>query len=130
MTTSTMTLTESLRTDFLSRITHAVISTPLNEGRAVLGERPPFLGSSWEETSPRSTVILPVRKEESSYQITEVSLSVESEGFTPRTPLGEKLLSLRNRAIASGMRLLSNDEVLEKIKRRRGELGNDEAHVY
>jgi hypothetical protein len=44
--------------------------------------------------------------------------------------LGRRLLSLRNRAIASGMKLLSEDEVLKEVKRRRGELGDSEAHVY
>ena len=44
------------------------------------------------------------------------------DGFTPRTALGMKLMSLRNRAIASGMKLLSEDEILNEVRRRRGEL--------
>jgi len=44
------------------------------------------------------------------------------DGFTPRTALGMKLMSLRNRAIASGMKLLSEDEILTEVRRRRGEL--------
>lgn len=40
--------------------------------------------------------------------------------FIPRTPLGRKLVALRNKAISSGMRLFSEKEVLEKLKRRRG----------
>jgi len=39
------------------------------------------------------------------------------------------LASLRRRAVASGMRLLSEDEVLEEVRRRRGELENDEADL-
>jgi len=42
-----------------------------------------------------------------------------AETFVPRTLLGRKLLSLRNRAIRSGMRLLNVDEVLGEVKRRR-----------
>lgn len=43
------------------------------------------------------------------------------EGFVPRTTLVEKLLSLRNISIASGMKLLFEDEILDEVKRRRGE---------
>ena len=43
----------------------------------------------------------------------------ESE-FVPKTELGKKLYALRMQAIASGMKLLSQDEVLEEVKRRRG----------
>jgi hypothetical protein len=41
--------------------------------------------------------------------------------FIPRTSLGEKLLDLRNRAIAKGLKLLTENEVLELVNRRRGE---------
>jgi hypothetical protein len=40
--------------------------------------------------------------------------------FVPRSPLGRKLVALRNKAISSGMRLFSEKEVLEELKRRRG----------
>lgn len=43
-------------------------------------------------------------------------------GFIPRTALGLKLMSLRNRAIASGMKLWSENEILTEVKRRREEL--------
>lgn len=118
MTTSAMTVTESLAMDFLVRGTHGVISALPSEFRAVDERRLPS-EIPWRGLSPWINVILPVRKEESSYQITEISFAVESRPFVPRTPLGKKLLSLRNRAIASGMRLLSDDEVLEEVKRRR-----------
>ena len=39
--------------------------------------------------------------------------------LTPRTPLGRKLLSIRIRAIEMGMRLLSADGVIRKIKQLR-----------
>ena len=44
----------------------------------------------------------------------------------PRTTLGRKLLDVRNRAIKSGIKLLSADEALEEVRRRRGELEDDE----
>jgi len=49
--------------------------------------------------------------------------------FTPRTELGEKLLAIRNKAIAKGMKLLTEDEVLEEVKRRRGEIEDKEVRV-
>ena len=67
--------------------------------------------------------------ERGSQQITVVNFPGEREEFIPRTALGERLLSLRNRAVASGMRLLSEDEVLEEVRHRRGELENGEADV-
>jgi hypothetical protein len=76
------------------------------------------------------TFILPLRKEESSHRITTVLSPFETRAFIPRTPLGRRLLSLRNQAIASGMKLLSVDEVLEEVKRRRGELDDNEANLY
>ena len=42
--------------------------------------------------------------------------------FTPRTKLGERLFALRAKAVHAGMKLLSEEEVLEEVKRRRGEL--------
>lgn len=72
-------------------------------------------------------ILGPVGMERGNQQITVVNFSGEREEFIPRTALGEKLLSLRNRAVASGMRLLSEDEVLEEVWHRRGELENGEA---
>ena len=42
--------------------------------------------------------------------------------FTPRTELGKRLAALRAKAVLTGMKLLSEEEVLEEVKRRRGEL--------
>lgn len=50
----------------------------------------------------------------------------ETKEFIPRTELGRKLASLRKRAIEAGMRLLSEEEVLDEVRRRRGEFENDE----
>ena len=49
-----------------------------------------------------------------------------AKAFVPRTALGRKLLSPRNRAIKVGMKLLSADEALEGVKRRHGELEDGE----
>ncbi|MEW6138772.1 MAG: hypothetical protein AB1733_11115 [Thermodesulfobacteriota bacterium] len=59
----------------------------------------------------------------------EIMLCSGSGAFIPRTALGQKLASLRNRAIASGMKFLTENEVLEEVKRRRGELDIDEKDV-
>jgi hypothetical protein len=64
------------------------------------------------------------------HQITVINCPTETSVFVPRTSLGEKLWNLRTRAIASGLRLLSEDEVLEEVKRRRRELENDETNIY
>lgn len=44
----------------------------------------------------------------------------EEEDFKPQTELGKRLLEIRQRAIAKGMRLLSWDEVNEEVRQRRG----------
>ena len=52
------------------------------------------------------------------------------EEFVPRTELGRKLLALRNQAIQAGMKLLTEDEILEEVRRRRGEVEENEADIY
>lgn len=54
----------------------------------------------------------------------------EKEEYVPRTPLGRKLLEIRKRAIQAGMKLLSVDEILEEVRRRRGEIESGEEDVY
>ena len=56
----------------------------------------------------------------------DVHSRVERIGFVPGANLGRKLLELRKRAIDEGMRLLSEDEVLEEVRRQRGEQDDDE----
>lgn len=56
------------------------------------------------------------------------SISSIDVGFVPATPLGKKLLALRKKAIAKGMKLLDEDEILEEISRRRGE--EEYADIY
>ncbi|MBO3464305.1 hypothetical protein G7B40_012515 [Aetokthonos hydrillicola Thurmond2011] len=43
----------------------------------------------------------------------------ESE-YTPQTPLAKQLWEIRNRAIASGMRLLNSEEIEQELAERRG----------
>ena len=50
--------------------------------------------------------------------------------FTPRTELGKRLSALRAKAVLAGMKLLSEAEVLEEVKRRRGELKENEKDLY
>ncbi|MDO8971799.1 MAG: hypothetical protein Q7U74_13990 [Saprospiraceae bacterium] len=40
--------------------------------------------------------------------------------FIPRTELGKRLAAIRNKALAAGMQLMSENEILEEVKRRRG----------
>jgi hypothetical protein len=56
----------------------------------------------------------------------DVHSQVEKMRFVPRTNFGKKLLELRKKAIDEGMRLLSEDEVLEEVRCRRGDQNNDE----
>ena len=69
---------------------------------------------------------LPPGNEEMIDNIREVQSQVEKIRLIPRSDLGRKLLELRKRAIDEGMRLLSEDEVLEEVRRQRGEQDDDE----
>ncbi len=40
--------------------------------------------------------------------------------FVPQTPLGKKLWEIRQRAIASGLQLLNEDEIEQELAARRG----------
>jgi hypothetical protein len=53
----------------------------------------------------------------------------EPREFVPRTEFGKRLVALRAKAMASGMRLLSEDEILEEVRRRRGELQENETDL-
>lgn len=83
---------------------------------------------------PRRTawiaVVYPIGGEKSTSQATEVTPKEWEKGFVPRTALGMRLATLRTKAIAAGMRLLTEDEVLEEVKRRRGEIKDNEADLY
>ncbi|MFH0958512.1 MAG: hypothetical protein V1897_07385 [Pseudomonadota bacterium] len=72
---------------------------------------------------------LPPGNEEMIDNIREVHSQIEKIRFIPRSDLGRKLLELRKKAIDEGMQLLSADEILEEVRRRRGEQNDDESPV-
>lgn len=124
----TGTLTERLTSDWVAMTTSGVLfPTYPEEGP---GSSEPPLQESRRRTTSWVNFVLPVPDEKMSWRNTKIAVSEIAEGFVPRTPLGKQLLSLRNKAIRSGMKLLSADEVLEEVKRRRGELEDDEADLY
>ena len=55
--------------------------------------------------------------------IRSVEAQVERK-FAARTPLGKKLVEIRERAIAAGMKLLTEAQITEEIESRRGEQPN------
>ena len=63
---------------------------------------------------------------EKQQQVLEFVESLQSEsnaaetGYTPQTPLAKKLWEIRQRAIASGLQLLSETEIEQELAERRG----------
>lgn len=49
-----------------------------------------------------------------------VEESLPPVAYTPKTPLGEKLVALRERIIAEGLPLLNREEIEKEIADRRG----------
>jgi hypothetical protein len=49
-----------------------------------------------------------------------VEQSQQPGAYTPETPLGKKLLALRERIIAEGLPLLNREEIEKEIADRRG----------
>lgn len=45
----------------------------------------------------------------------------EKPRYHPKTTLGKRLMALRTQAITKGLSLLNADEIVEEIRRRRGE---------
>ena len=60
----------------------------------------------------------------------DIRVSGQEKDFAPKTELGKKLYALRMQAIASGMKLFSQEEVLEEVKRRRGGAGGHETDLH
>ena len=50
-----------------------------------------------------------------------VVLVPDETSFVPRTSLGKRLYELRMSALRSGMKTLSDDEILDAIRRNRGD---------
>jgi predicted nucleic acid-binding protein len=111
-----MTVTESLTNDFVARKAYGVtIAAPLGVMAEVPGKEISAGFPVW------ISFVFPISPEKSSCQITEMIFPGEVVEFVPRTALGRKLAALRSRAINSRMLLLSEEEVLEEVRRRRGE---------
>ncbi len=122
-----MTETERLTSHWTADRSSAVVSLPSphrDDGREDVTApqaRPP--SQDWV------TIVRSIGDEVMSRSVTEVFSSEKTEMFLPRTPLGKRLLRLRRKAIEAGMKLLTEDEVLEEVRRRRGEIEDDETDV-
>jgi len=120
-----MTATMTLTNEFSGRMTRSsLFPFPWEEVQPGLVD--------WDrEGFPRTTAvpwmvfIRPVEEERSTCQSINVFPARWEKGFIPRTDLGQRLYALRTKAIAAGMKLLSEEEVLEEVKRRRGEIENE-----
>lgn len=123
-----MAATVTLSNEIERHISTGLVFPPSSKAWAGLGERHGEVG--YQKLSPWIVLVLPVGREQSTNQATEVIRSDWETGFIPRTSLGNKLLALRTKAIAAGMKLLSEQEVLEQVQRRRGELEDNETDVY
>ena len=64
---------------------------------------------------------------ESEAATTPTSTTASTEEFEPRTPLGRKLWALRQQIIASGIPLLTAEEIEVEIAEQRGERGGRDA---
>ena len=128
-----MTLTEALTADFASREARGITFLPAHEcAEAPKVRHLPIWNRIYESaTATWMSLDSPVAERTSSFQVTLLTFLIEPADmtFTARTALGKKLWMLRQRAIGSGMRLLSEDEVLQEVQRRRGELDSDETNV-
>lgn len=57
----------------------------------------------------------------SSRTVTSFTPAPAVSSFVSRTPLGKKLVEIRQRAILNGLRLLTEEEIRLEVERRRGE---------
>jgi hypothetical protein len=81
-------------------------------------------------TIPQMVFIRPFEMGRSTCQSASVFLSEWETVFTPKTEFGRKLYALRTKAVVAGMKLLSEDEVFKEVKRRRGEIDENEKDLY
>ena len=75
-----------------------------------------------EGAAPKNTAL----ENNTTNHITELIPTDWETDFTPRTVLAKMLVILREKAIAAGMKLLSIEEVHDEVKRRRGEIEEEE----
>jgi len=66
----------------------------------------------------------------SAQQTISVAPATLPDNFLPITGLGKRLFALRRKAIASGLRLLTEDEIIEEVKSRRGEVDGGDTDLY
>ncbi len=118
----------TLTNEMLGRKSTGVVFPFSPEAWSSLGER--RTGALCRMLSPWIDLMYPIGEEKSTSQTTKVFRADWEIGFIPRTALGKTLVTLRAKAIAAGMRLLNEDEVLEEVKRRRGEFEDNEANLY
>ncbi|MBF0634289.1 MAG: hypothetical protein HQK85_06520 [Nitrospinae bacterium] len=71
--------------------------------------------------TPLTSYVIQHWEASSSVSRIELGLSSAVPGYQPTTPLARKLLAIRERAIAKGMILLSEEEVFKEVEFRRGE---------
>lgn len=123
-----MTATMTLRDKISGRMTGSSLFPFFWEGSPELTRRPePDIALV---SVSLMSLIFPLEPARSTFQASWVTPSRWENHFVPKTELGKRLLDLRNRAIASGIRLLSEDEVLEEVRRRRGEIEDNEKDLY
>ena len=77
------------------------------------------------DTSIWIDVVWSITGKTASRPITKFSMLEITERFEPRTQLGKRLFALRRKAIQDGIKLLTEDEILEEIRRRRGEAAGE-----
>ncbi|MBW1974886.1 MAG: hypothetical protein JRI45_04865 [Deltaproteobacteria bacterium] len=125
-----MTLTEIATTDLAAQTSQVRLPEHFGEKyfETEAGQRKCDV-QGWPMPAPWVRLVLSAPEENMSYRSTEIIFPEVTEDFVPRTPLGRKLLSLRMQAIQAGMRLLNADEVLEEVRRRRGEVQDNEADL-
>lgn len=68
--------------------------------------------------------IISIESSSSSFQACRITSwsDTEKRRYQPRTALGEKLIAIREQAMAKGLRLLDADEIVEEVRLRRGEI--------
>ncbi len=115
-----MTITDYLISNFETQTSSGAVF--ISEHERFVREKGERVGTFPFKQSLWINYMFPIGEEKGSGKTTEVYCSGEPRKYVPRTPLGERLLRLRRRAVNSGMRLISADEVLEEVRRRRGEL--------
>lgn len=74
--------------------------------------------------------VFPVGKERSTSQTLETRLAGRKDVFIPRTELGKQLAAIRKKALAAGLQLMNENEILDEVKRRRGEIQEHETDLY